>query len=255
MAGTQNKKKPYKKRNYKRKFYKKTNINALINKAIKKNNAKMIETKTSLTSNSDGAEIFNNSMLLRNSALLRTGQGITDPTNTNILNRIGDNINIVGLSIKCMFELNERYSMATYRVFVVKSAKGDVPDQNSLFNGNSTNKMIDTLNRERYTFLLEKVFTIKQSSTGMQFNGVQEIGSGFTSGYSLVSRASKLITLWVPGYKLAPKGKLTYENASAQPKLFDYHLIYYVYSNYSTATTFYTGRIADEVITLYYKDA
>ncbi len=254
MPGTQ--KKPYKKRSYKRKSYKKkANVNALINKAIKNNNYKMLETKKSLSSNSDGAEIFNNTPLLRNSELLRTGQGITDPTNTNALNRIGDKINVLGLSVKCCFELNERYSMATYRVFIVKSAKGDVPDKSTMFNGNSTNKMIDTLNRERYTFLLEKVFTIRQSSTGMQFNGVQEIGSGFTSGYSLVSRATKIVTLWVPGYKLAPKGVLTYENATAQPKMFDYHLIYYVYSNYSTATTFYTGRIADEVITLYYKDA
>lgn len=231
------------------------NLQALVRKAISANNNKMLETKSSLTTQSDGAEMFHNTIIVRNSLLLKTDAGLLDPESLNYANRIGDKITLKGLSIKVMFELNERYSQAQYRIFVVKSAKGDVPTNTTLFNGISQNKMIDTLNTERFTILASKLFSIKQSSTGLNASGIQEIGSGFASGTALISRATKIVKLWVPANKLIKGNVLTYENGSTQPKFYDYHLIYYAYSNYSTTTSFYVGRVNDEVIQLYYKDA
>jgi len=245
------------KRYKKRKSYKKSNtsIKAIVNKAIKANNNLMLETKISNTTAADGTEMFHNSIIVRRSNLLSTSQGLLDTEVNNVSNRVGDKINVKGLSIKVMFELNERYSSAQFRIFVIKSAKGDVPTDITLFNGLSGNKMIDTLNTERFTILASKQFTIKQTSTGMQFNGVQEIGSGFTSGYPLISRATKIVKMWIPANKLVRKGLVVYENTTTQPKFHDYHLVYYSYSNYSTTTAFYVGRVNDEVIQLYYKDA
>jgi len=231
-------------------------LQSLVKKAITANNNKMLETKHSLTTNTDGVEIGHNNMLVRSSVLLTTSQGSADPQGS-LLNRVGDKITLTGLSVKCMFELNERYSMATFRIFIVKSAKGDVPSSFNLWNGVSANKMIDSFNKERYTILTSKTFTIRQSSTGMNPSGVQEIGSGYTIGVPLISRASKIVKLWVPGNKLIKGKTLTYESGTSQPKFYDYHLIYYAYSNYSTSSglSYYVGRVNDEVIQLYYKDA
>ena len=111
------------------------------------------------------------------------------------------------------------------------------------------------MNKERYTILASKTFTIKQSSTGMVESGIQEVGSGFTKGVSDVSRATKIVSLWVPGNKIVRGGNLIYESGTSQPKFYDYHLVYYAYSNYSTTSSYYVGRINDEVVQLYYKDA
>lgn len=227
----------------------------LVKKAIKSNNEKMMETKSACSTMTDGAEMFHNSINVRKSNLLTTTLGTADSETSTVGVRIGDKINLKGLSIKAMFELNERYSQCLIRVFVVKSAKGDIPTDATLFNGLSGNKMIDTLNTERFSILYSKTFPIKQSSTGMNPSGIQEVGSGFTSGYSLISRASKIIKMWVPASKLIRGGTLTYESQSSQPKFYDYHLVYYAYSNYSTVTTFYVARVNDEVIQLYYKDS
>lgn len=233
-------------------------LQSLVKKAIAANNNKMLETKRSIHSSSDGVELGHNGILVRNSTLLSTSQGGADPNSGNTLNRIGDRITLSGLSIKCMFELNERYSMVTIRIFVVKSAKGDTPTSATLWNGISGNKMIDTFNRERFTILASKTFTIKQSSTGMDADGIQTIGGGFAEGIATISRASKIVKLWVPANKLIRGKTLTYENGASQPKFYDYHLIYYAYSNYSTTSGiggFNVARINDEVIQLYYKDA
>lgn len=231
------------------------NVKAIVNQAIKANNAKTLETKTSCYTEADGAEMFHNSLYVRNSTLLKTTQGTGDSETTQISNRIGDKIHLKGLSVKIMFELNERYSIGTFRIFVIKSAKGDVPTINNMFNNLSGNKMIDTLNRERFTFLAIKTFTIKQTSTGMGEAGIQDVGSGYTKGTPLISRATKIVKIWVPGNKLVRGSTLTYENNSQQPKFYDYHLCYFAYSNYSTTVNYYVGRINDEVIQLYYTDA
>jgi hypothetical protein len=55
-----------------------------------------------------------------------------------------------------MVELNERYSDITCRMFVVKKVKGDTLDASTFFTGLSTNKMIDTVNKERFTVLYTK---------------------------------------------------------------------------------------------------
>ncbi len=99
-------------------------------------------------------------------ALLSTTQGVSDPNNAATANRIGDEINLKGIKCSIMVELNERYSDVTFRLMVVKSAKGDVPTFTTLFNGLSGNKMMDTLNTERYTIMYQKYFKLKAAGYG-----------------------------------------------------------------------------------------
>ena len=72
-----------------------------------------------------------------------------------------------------MVELNERYSDVTFRLVFVKCAKGDVPTRDSLFTGSSGNKMLDYINKERYTVLAQKFFKIKAPNMGIGFRRKQ----------------------------------------------------------------------------------
>jgi len=130
-----------------------------------------------------------------------------------------------------------------------------VPTKSTLFCNLSGNKMIDTINTERYSIVTSKTVVIRQSSTGINPSGIQQVGSGFTSGVEVVSRPTKIVSMWIPGKKFGKGGKITYENASSNPKFFDYHLLVYSYSNYDTTGTFFVGRVNDEVVRLFYKDA
>lgn len=108
------------------------------------------ETKQSVSTSRDGSEIQHNNFIFLDDELLATTQGVKDPMNVAVggqQNRVGDEINCRGISIKMMLELNERYSDVTFRIMVVKFVKGDTPTRATLFTGLTGNKMLDSLLR------------------------------------------------------------------------------------------------------------
>lgn len=219
-----------------------------------------METKTSNYSTNDGVEISHNNFITLDNAVLATTQGVTDPQgNSNTSNRIGDEVNLRGVSMKVMVELNERYTDVTFRMIVVKAAKGDTPTRATLFNGLSGNKMIDTFNTERYTILASKVFKMRAPNMG---SSVADGGGGIPqpSGYgplsSTFSRATRIVKMWIPGRKFTKSGVIKYEQGTSQTKFFDYHVLMYAYSNYTTLQDAWNvGRVNDYVKVMYYKDA
>lgn len=236
-------------------------VKKMINAALSKN----IETKTSTYTSTDGVEIFHNNFVTLTSSLLATTPGVNDPQGTTLANRIGDKINLRGVSLKIMYELNERYSDVTFRTIVIKSARGDIPTRDSLFNGISGNKMLDTINRERYVILADKWTKLKAPNLSMPYpvntgttlepSGIYYNNAGGTTENAL-SRATKIIKVWLPGKKFGRSGVIQYENGSANQKFFDYHVVTYAYSNYSTAQDiYYVGRVNDFISQMYYKDA
>lgn len=71
-----------------------------------------------------------------------------------------------------------------------------------------------------------------------------------------LSRATRIVRMYIPGTKFSKTGKIKYENDSSQVKFFDYHLLVYAYSNYQTMQDlFNVGRVNDTIVQLYYKDA
>lgn len=196
-------------------------------------------------------------MIILSNQPLATVNG-TEDNNDTTGQRVGDKINLRGLKISLMAELNERYSDVTFRFLFVKAAKGDTPTRATLFVGNSGNKMIDTLNRERYTILKEKWFKIKAPNMGTN-GGTPAAGSGLntaTESEQLISRATKIVKVWIPGKQIVKSGFLQYEDNSSQLKFFDYHAILYAYSNYGTnQDVWYVARLNDMVLEMYYKDA
>ena len=198
------------------------------------------------------------------STFFNTTQGTGDPM-IGAGQRIGDEITVKGVMFKMMLELDIRYSDVTARLMIVKSAKGDVPTRSTLFAGLSGNKMIDTINRERYTIVAQKYVKLKASNTGTYG---PEIGSVIplvpNYGFNRVmdadviqSRTTKIVKLYVPGAKFGRNGLLKYENASTfQTKFFDYTLVVYAYSNQSTNQDIVdVMRVNDFLKQIYYTDA
>lgn len=182
--------------------------------------------------------------------------------NTNTSNRLGDEIMLKGVSLKGMVELNERFSDVTIRILVVKCAKGDTPTRATLFTGTSGNKMLDTLQTERYTVIAQKYLKLKAPNTGTQGPAVSDAIFGppgnvrASDADTVLSRATKIWKMWIPGTKFKKNRKIVYENGLTQTKFFDYHVLMYAYSNYSTnQDVWYVARSNDYIKTMYYKDA
>lgn len=229
---------------------------AVVEKALKRE----LETKESIYSATDGTEIFHNNFATLNSELLFTTQGVADPANSRANNRIGDKICLKGVTLKMMVELNERYSDVTFRLMVVKCARGDVPTRATLFVGQSGNKMLDTFNHERYSLLYQKWFklTARNIGTFAVNHGVPNTGTSLLGGPGVdsISRATKIVKCWIPGKKFAKNGIIKYDENGTQQKFFDYHVQLYAYSNYSTAQdVYYVGRVNDFISMLKYTDA
>jgi len=237
---------------------------AKIANVVKKLLERKIETKQSTYTVSDGAQIFHNSFvsLLDGTSFWGTVQGTADSMNA-AGQRIGDEITVKGISFKMMVELNERYSDVTFRLIGIRAAKGDTPTRSTLFAGVSGNKMLDNFNRERYGILFQKTFQIKapnQGTIGASQVYVTGGAAGFNaadSGVQVLSRATKIIKVYVPGTKFFKNGVAKYENGSSnQVKFFDYHLVLYAYSNITTIQdVWYVAAVNDFIATTYYTDA
>jgi len=231
-----------------------TQIQAAVRRALARN----IETKSACISSSDYIQIGHNGFVgIEYQTLLATTQGITDPQSNNQNCRIGDQINLRGISIRMMLELNERYSDVSYRILVIKSAKGDTVDTNTIFCNLSGNKMLDRINKERYTILYEKWGKMKAPNTGAIT--VQSTGSGLFEGDTdrTFSRATKLVKINLPGKLFGKNGLICYENGSSQVKFYDYSVCIWAYSNYSTSSALAYNVLAvnDYVKEMWYKDA
>lgn len=236
-----------------------------IQAAVRRVLNKQIETKNAVLSSTDYLQIaHNNFIALESGTLLGMTQGVSDNQTTNSQVRIGDEITLKGVAFRMMIELNERYSQCSYRILVVKHAKGDVPTKATLFHGLSGNKMLDTIDRERYSILYEKWGQIKNDTQGggrlaTEDSTVAAPGTGTyqaADGTFRFSRITKIIKVWLPAKKLQ-QHIVKYENNSSQVKFFDYSILVYAYSNYSTseAVGWYVLAVNDYVKQIYFQDA
>lgn len=225
---------------------------------------KQIETKNAVLSSSDYQQIsHNNFIALESGSLLGMTQGVQDNNVSNSQVRIGDEITLKGVAIRMMLELNERYSDVSYRILCVKHAKGDTPTKATLFNGLSGNKMLDTIDRERYSILYEKWGKIKNDTMSggagaSQDSSIAEPSTGIYKGFNIYtfSRVTKIVKFWLPAKKLQQK-VVKYENNSGQVKFFDYSILIYAYSNFTTSEVLGYNVLAvnDYVKQIYFQDA
>lgn len=222
---------------------KKANVSAsALQAAVRRTLFKNAETKQAQISSSDYVQIGHNSFVNIDNAVLATTQGTTDPNSSANACRIGDEITLLKAKFCMMLELNERYSDVSYRIIVVKSARGDTPTTSTLFNGLSGNKMLDTLNYERYSVIYQKWGKITARNMNMGDGGAV-VATGMGNNYAgsnpqanYQSRATKIIKFSIDGKKFAPNGIIKYDGAGQDGKFFDFSVLVYAYSNYSTSS-------------------
>ena len=107
--------------------------------------ARNIETKSS-NHNVSTLNILHQVLAIVDNGILSTSHGTSDSMSTSGLNRLGDEVALKGVSIKFVMELPVYMSDVTYRVMLIKSAKGDFPNTTTLFAGLSSCKLIDPKN-------------------------------------------------------------------------------------------------------------
>jgi len=237
-------KRSYQKRSLNKKYGKAKAAPAasVLQAAIRRTLFKNAESKNSQSSANDNQPIGHNSWInVSQNQILYTSQGLTDPENNNVANRIGDKITLTKVECRGMFELDQRYSDVSYRIMVIKAAKGDTPTTSNIWRGISGNKMLDDFNYERFSIIYQKWGKLKASNTGGKdyLTGATNVGSGIidvSSGQPVYqSRTTKIIRFTIPVKKFSKDGVIQYENGGAQQKFFDYHILVYAYSNYATA--------------------
>jgi hypothetical protein len=234
--------------------------------------SRTVETKQS-SHNIETRNILHDEIALIDSGLFKTTQGISDPMNTDSLNRIGDEVNIRGLSIRFILEMPVYMSDVTYRAMIIKSAKGDVPQMATLWNGLSPCKILDTINTERFTVVYSKTFKILarnmvtgglDSATTLMTQGAPGVSTGTASagGPNVINSAgaaTRVCKIWIPGSKLFRNSVIRYENGTQQTKFFDYHFIMTSYVNAQADTSntgsLNSGFLKHYICQMYYKDA
>lgn len=236
------------------------NIRAVVNKVL----GKKMETKQSTATTADNTVITHNNFITveNKDTFFRIVNGTGDDM-TGDGNRIGDEINLKGISLKMMIEMNMRFSDVSFRLMLIKSGKGDTPTRASLYRGLSNNKMLDSLNTERYTIVFQKYFKITAQNTGTSGAqvtagaGTLNTGTYVATSDVVQSRATKIIRVYIPGSKFGRNGRIQYEDlSSTKIKFFDYSLVLYAYSNYTTSQDFVdVALINDYVKTMYFTDA
>lgn len=240
--------------------------------------ARTVETKQSNHTVAT-TSIYHNKIASIDTNLFATTQGTTDPMTSDTANRIGDEINIRGLSVRFMLDMALNQSDCTFRAMIIKSAKGDTPTIDTLFNGLSPCKLLDNINTERYSVVFSKTFKMTARNTTIpyrdtaynnQTQGATSVstGVGYTefsnastslSQYLAQGKATKLMKIWIPGSKLFRNGVCKYENGSTQVKFFNYHFIVYSWSNSDAnvdpAQNVINGTLKHYVCQMYFKDA
>lgn len=213
---------------------------------------RMIETKESLQQIAAvNTGISHNNVIVPINPLVIL-QGTGDPM-AGTAARIGDRVTVKGVLIKGMFENAFERAKVFYRVIVTRSAKGDQINRDTLFKGDSPNKMIDQVNTDRFTILAQQVFTVSASNnTASSASAAGVPLSGTAAGIG-----TRLFKMWIPGVKFGKGGNIQYEDGSSvQPKFYDYRVVVLAYDWYGTPQDLnVVGRINHMYSKIYFKDA
>ena len=230
----------------------------------------MIETKSGVWNSGNNIGLPHNKLFIIQAPgnggpflnCLQTNQGIHDDQgNGSNSNRIGDKVTVKGVMFTGMFENSYDRPKVFYHFMLLKCARGDLPDIDKLYQFNSTNRLIDQINTERYTIVAQRKFTISASnaapSLANALNGAPE-ESDFTSVKN-AGIASRLFKLWIPGKKFGNRGMVHYDERGTACKFFDYVPVIMTYDWFGTPSsdlvTNNVGRINSLYSKVYFKDA
>lgn len=185
----------------------------------------------------------------------RSSNNTGDPMGANDMQRIGDQISVKGVMFKFFVEGSLSRSKVYFRFMLIRCAKGDTIDRNSLFKGAATNKMIDQINRERFTIVAQRVFNVSPPNQAPASIGA--LSGVPASATPAGTTGNRIFTMWVPGKKFGRNGNIQYESAnSSQVKFYDYRMAVLAYDWYGTPQDVNNvGFINEGYCKTYFKDA
>lgn len=219
----------------------------------------MIETKESTFRTSANVTLPHNNLhlvLASDGAALNpfrfTGQGAGDPMDLGG-NRIGDQITVRGVMLRGMLENALGRARVHYRIMLLRGAKGETFDRNTVFRQCSGNKLIDMINTERFTVVASKRFTIGTSNVAPLTVGA----TGVPATATPAGTGARPFKMWIPGIKFGRGGNVQFESTSqTQVKFYDYRFVILAYDWYGTPQDANNVGIINEMYCkLYFKDA
>lgn len=221
----------------------------------------MIETKEGTWTSAPNVQLpHNNTYVVQMSAggalnPLRCTNNSDDPMGGNTGSRIGDKITIKGLAIRGMVEAALNRSKVYFRIMLVKCPRGITPDRASpLFKGCSNNKMIDTVNTEKFTILWQKIFTVSATNNTAATVGATGVPA---TGTVVGITGNRVFKAWIPGRRFGRRGNIQFEDTSSvNPKFFDYRVVILCYDWYGTPQDVNNVGVLNEMYTkMYFQDA
>ena len=223
----------------KRRFNKKrVPLRKKIQRVVERN----IETKLSTlkvegTLEGGSIALLHNNITLVDGNLIHTTQGVQNPQVNQLTNRVGDIIHVKGIRLQFHLQLDPHQSQCQFKIFVVKSAKGDIPNNgtsSTLFVNLTGNNMMDYVNKRRYKIIKQKMVTILQQGFGTV--GAVPLLEAFSGQVSAIpadlriTPASKIVSLNLRGTSFGRAGKVTYTPEGSNVSVFyDYsvHILAY----------------------------
>lgn len=177
---------------------------------------------------------------------------------------IGNRYYCKGVSFRFMLENYQDRPYVIYRFMVVRAAHGEIPNRANLFEGVSGNKMLDYIDKDKFTVEYQKWIHVKAPNAGTQA-GINANGTfnaaDFAGTETVMTRPKKIIKLYWPCKKHIRLHDFTdretingIANCQRQ-KDFNYHVILYGYDAYGTPQDLTNvGYINDYVSKMYNKD-
>lgn len=216
------------------------NVNRSVVKRVN-NLYRMIETKECTHKVESGLAVGDRIMVAHNQIGVlsiepfKLAQGAGDAMRDGLqANRIGDKITIKGLMIRGQVECAQYRPKVFFRIMLIKAAKGDTIDRDTLFKNNCSNKMLDQVNTERFTIVAQRIMNITvQGQNPTSWNNVSVNGEPVDSYKGGIG--TRNFTIWVPGNRIVRGGNMQFQDNNFQPKFFDYKIVVLAYDHVATA--------------------
>lgn len=222
---------------------------------------RMIETKEGQYSSANNVGLpHNNTYIVSKDDItvlnpFQSLQQASEPNNAGNFNRIGDRITVRGLAVKGFVECALNRPKVFFRIMLLRCPRGQAPTRaNGLFKGCSDNKMIDTINTEKFSIIWQTTFTCQASNPHAA--GVTATGEP-TASSSPAGIGTRTFSAWIPGKKFGKNGNVQYEDGSnTDVKFYDYRFAILCYDWYGTPQDVNNvGKLNEMYTKIYYKDA
>lgn len=221
------------------------------------------ETRCSMFGISDGQAIAHNNFLTLESSLFSLAPDIlTNEGGSSYWKKgvIGNSYYCRGVSFRFMLENFNDRPHVIYRFMVVRAAHGNTPNRADLFEGLSGNKMLDYIDKDKYTVVYQKWISVKAHNGGTNAapSGTTGISSGAEDRFT---NPKKIVKIYMPVNKVIKlqdySDRETIDGVAnrQRQKDFNFHVLLYAYDNYFTLQDINNvGYVNDYVSKMYNKE-